>query len=146
MSGQRILIDTGAIYAFVTRTDAHHAAAVGFVRSWLDAKGSFVLGDFVFAETMTLLKARLGTEIALRVGTELRRNSAYSWIHLDAGGERDTWAIFQRFDDKEWSYTDCGLFALARREQISQIFAFDHHFTQMPELEMLPRSDPSNLR
>ncbi len=138
MSGQRILIDTGAIYAFVTRTDAHHEAAVGFVRSWLDANGIFVLGDLVFAETMTLLKARLGTRIALRVGAELRRNPAYSQIHLGEEDERDTWAIFQRFDDKEWSYTDCGLLALARREKIPRVFAFDRHFSQMPGLEMLP--------
>ncbi len=36
MGPPRILIDTGAIFAFVTRTDTHHEAAKRFVREWLD--------------------------------------------------------------------------------------------------------------
>lgn len=143
MSGQRVLVDTGAIYAFVTRTDAHHEAAASFVEGWLEKRGLFVLADVVFAETMTLLKARLGTQIALRVGRELRRNPAYSWIGLGEEGERDTWAVFQRHEDKDWSYTDCAILALARRERVSEIFAFDHHFSQMPEINRLPDIGPS---
>ena len=49
-----ILIDTGAIFAFVTRTDSHHEAAKRFVREWLDQEGIFVLPDIVFAETMSV--------------------------------------------------------------------------------------------
>ena len=138
MGTSRILIDTGAIFAFVTRTDSHHEAAKRFVREWLDQEGIFVLPDIVFAETMTLLKARVGPDVAVRVGRELRQNSAYAWLPVGDDGERDTWAVFQRFTDKEWSFTDCAVLALARREKISAIFAFDRHFLQMPGLERLP--------
>ncbi len=138
MGPPRILIDTGAIFAFVTRTDAHHEAAKRFVREWLDQEGIFVLLDVVFAETMTLLKARLGPESAIRVGRELRQNTAYAWLPVGDEGERDTWAVFQRFTDKEWSYTDCAVLALARREKISVVFAFDRHFLQMPGIERRP--------
>jgi predicted nucleic acid-binding protein len=138
MGTPRILIDTGAIFAFVTRTDTHHEAAKRFVREWLDQEGIFVLLDVVFAETMTLLKARLGSETALRVGRELRQNTAYTWLPVGDEGERDTWAVFQRFTDKEWSYTDCAILALARREKISTVFAFDRHFLQMPGIERRP--------
>ena len=139
MAGQRLLIDTGAIYAFVTRSDPHHEAAKGFVREWLDQQGVFVLTDVVFAETMTLLKARLGSEIAIRVGRELRRNPAYSWRHLGEEGEREAWAIFQRYSDKEWSYTDCSILAVARRERIPAVFAFDQHFLQMTGMRRVPQ-------
>jgi predicted nucleic acid-binding protein len=138
MGTPRILIDTGAIFAFVTRTDTHHEAAKRFVREWLDQDGFFVLLDAVFAETMTLLKARLGPEPAIRVGRELRQNTAYAWLPVSDAGERDTWAVFQHFKDKEWSYTDCAVLALARREKISAVFAFDRHFLQMPGIERLP--------
>ena len=139
MSSKRVLIDTGAIYAFVTRTDPHHEAAKRFIRSWLEEGGIFVLADWVFAETMTLFKARLGTQIALRVGQELRRNPAYSWIALGEEGERDTWAAFQRYDDKAWSYTDCAVWVLSQREKVPAVFAFDRHFSQMPGIERLPQ-------
>ncbi|MFL6198200.1 MAG: type II toxin-antitoxin system VapC family toxin [Thermoanaerobaculia bacterium] len=138
MGTPRILIGTGAIFAFVTRTDIHHEAAKRFVREWLDQEGIFVLLDVVFAETMTLLKARLGPEVAVRVGRELRQNSAYAWLTVGDEGERDTWAVFQRFTDKEWSYKDCAVLASARREKISAVFAFDRHFLQMPSIERHP--------
>ncbi|HEX9940894.1 MAG TPA: PIN domain-containing protein [Thermoanaerobaculia bacterium] len=139
MASPRILIDTGAIYAFVTRTDPHHEAAKRFVREWLRQKGVFVLPDVVFAETMTLLKARVGPEVALRVGRELRQNAAYAWLVLGIEAERETWAVFQRFTDKDWSYTDCAVLALARREKIPLVFAFDRHFLQMPGIKRVPK-------
>ncbi len=134
----RLLIDTGAIFAFVARNDPNHRAAVAFSKSWLDRRGRFVLPDVVFAETMTVLKVRLGSAIALRVGRELRRNPAYQWLPLGDEGELDTWAIFQRFDDKTWSYTDCAVLSIARRLRIPQVFAFDRHFLQMPEIQRVP--------
>ncbi len=134
----RVLIDTGAIYAFVTRSDTHHSEARGFVEALLAEHGDLVLIDLVFAETMTLLKARLGNDIALRVGRELRVNPLYRWMPLGVEGERDTWAMFQQYDDKEWSYTDCALLAMARRLKISDIFSLDDHFEQMPGIVRLP--------
>lgn len=136
---RRAIIDTGAIYAFVTRNDIHHKAAKEFSKHWLDQKGVFVLPDIVFAETMTLLKARLGSQAALQAGRLLRRNPAFDWLALGADGELDTWAAFQRFHDKEWSYTDCAILVMAQREKISKVFAFDHHFSQMAEIERVPQ-------
>ena len=136
---ERVLVDTGAIYAFVVRGDANHVHARRFVKSWLARKGVFVLGDVVFAETMTLLKARIGGDVAIRVGRELRENAAYAWVALGPDGERDTWSVFQRFDDKEWSYTDCALLVLGRRLDVPRVFSFDRHIAKMPELERVTR-------
>ena len=135
---RRILIDTGAIYAFVTRTDAHHTEARTFVRKVLAANSVFVLSDLVFAETMTLLKARLGAAVAIRVGRELRQNPVYQWLALGADSERDTWTAFQRYDNKEWSYTDCALLVLSQRLKIPEVFSFDNHIKQMAGIRRVP--------
>ena len=135
---RRALIDTGAVYAFVDRKDAHHAEAVAFTRTWLAAHGGFLLLDVVFAETMTLLKVRVGTEVALRVGREIRENPTYVWHALGPDGERDTWASFQRYADKDWSYVDCALLVMSSRLRVPRIFAFDRHFTQMPGVVRVP--------
>ncbi len=135
---RRVLLDTGAIYAFVARTDTNHDAAVAFTRRLLAEGSSFVLADVVFAETMTLLKARLGSAFALRAGRELRQNPVYQWMALGFEGERDAWAAFQKYDDKAWSYTDCAIFALARRLRLAEVFAFDTHFDQMPGIIRVP--------
>lgn len=135
---RRVLVDTGAIYAFVVRTDAHHQEAKAFMRDLLSARDVLVLADCVFAETMTLLKARVGAPIAVRVGTELRRSPVYLWTPLGVEGERATWEAFQRYADKEWSYTDCAILVLARRLEVPFVFAFDRHFEEMPGIVRLP--------
>jgi len=135
---RRVLVDTGAIYAFVVRTDAHHEEACALTQEFVSANGVLVLADVVFAETMTLLKARLGAGVAVRVGIELRRNPLYRWTALDEEGECATWEVFQRYADKEWPYTHCALFALARRLDIPQVFAFADHFDQMPGIVRVP--------
>lgn len=137
-AARRILIDTGAIYAFVTRSDRNHAAARSFVEPWLARRGTFVLADSVFAEAMTLLKARLGAETAIRVGTELRRNPAYAWTEIGTDDERETWEVFRKHRDQNWSYTDCNLLVVSRRSGVRGVFAFDHHFSQMNGLERYP--------
>jgi predicted nucleic acid-binding protein len=129
---RRVLVDTTAVYALVVDGDRHHAKARVALAAVLEAGGQLVLPDVVFSESMTLLRARHGSQVATRVGRELRDASSYHWQALGRAGEALTWEIFQRYDDKAWSYVDCALLALARRMGIQDIFAFDRHFDQMP--------------
>jgi len=94
--------------------------------------------DLVFFETMTLLKQRLGAQIALRVGQELRENPVYRWRTISPELEFATWDLFQKYADKEWLYTDCALLILARDLKVQKVFSFDEHFTQMPGIKRLP--------
>ena len=135
---RRILIDSGAIYAFVVRTDENHPAAVRFISTWLKKPALFVLLDLVFFEAMTLLKARTSADVAVRTGRELRRSPAYHWAALTTDMERETWATFQKYEDKNWSYTDCALFVASKQLKVPDAFSFDDDFTQMPGLRRLP--------
>ena len=134
----RALIDTGAVYALTQTTDRHHREAVAFLRNWVHRKGTFWISDLVFIESMTLIKRRLGSAAAIRIGTELRENPLFAWISLTPELEKETWSLFQDYQDKEWSYTDCELLVLSNRLKISNVFAFDHHFCQMPGMRRLP--------
>jgi predicted nucleic acid-binding protein len=133
-----VLVDTGAIYAFVRATDANHRRAATFIRACLDERTTLLLPDLVFAETMTLLKSRAGPLVAIETGRALRRSPLYRWEPLGPDGERLAWDLFQRHDDKLWSYTDCAVLALAQRHRIGEVFAFDTHFDQMPGLRRVP--------
>ncbi len=135
---KRALIDTGAIYALVSSNDRHHGDAVRFLESWIKHKGIFLLSDLVFIETMTLSKRRLGAATAIRIGQELRENKLFTWVPFTADLEKETWQSFQKYEDKDWSYTDCELLVLSHHLKITDIFAFDDHFCQMPELHCLP--------
>jgi uncharacterized protein len=132
------LIDTGAIYAIAASGDLHHQDASKLLKIWVKEDGIFYLSDLVFIETMTLAKKRLGWDVAIRLGWELRENPIFSWIMLSPALEQETWAAFRSYDDKKWSYTDCELLVLSKKLKITDVFSFDHHFQQMPGIHCLP--------
>lgn len=39
--------------------------------------------------------------------------------------------IFEKYDDKYFSFTDCVSFAVMQEMNIKEAFAFDEHFSQM---------------
>jgi uncharacterized protein len=134
----RALIDTGAIYAITAAGDKHHREAAQFMKNWVKKDGIFFMSDLVFIETMTLVKKRLGPDVAIRLGWELRENPVFSWISLSPALEQETWAAFRSYDDKEWSYVDCELLVLAKKLKIAEVFSFDNHFRQMPGVCCIP--------
>lgn len=138
MNPRRALIDTSAIYAFIYHREEDHLAATAFMQTWFKDGKIFLLPELVFVETMNLIRSRMMPEVAVRVGNKLRHHDSYVWIETTAGLERDTWAIFRRYQDKSWSYTDCHILALARSLQVPRVFTFDSHFTQMPEVQQVP--------
>lgn len=136
---QRVLIDTGAIYALTVQADSHHFEAQTFADQWLSAGNVFVLIDWIFIETMILLKSHHGLGPAVRVGRDVRQSRVYEWVALNPDDEHEVWTVFQKYNDKGWSYIDCGLFVMAQRLRITQVFSFDDHFKQMPGLKRLPK-------
>lgn len=53
---------------------------------------------------------------------------------------RSAWVIFERYADKDWSFTDCTSFVVMERLGITQAFAFDRHFKQFPGVTVVPEA------
>jgi len=130
-----IFVDTGAWFASLIPTDPDHASA----SAWLAGNTSPLLTtDYVIDETLTLLKARGERTRALLLGASFFR-SGVSEIHKIT--ETDfalAWETFERFADKDWSFTDCTSKVVIERLGITQAFAFDHHFQQFGTVEVVP--------
>ncbi len=131
-----MLIDTSALHALNYARDDHHAKALAYFKS-LAGRVKPILTEWVFVETMNLTKARLGPEYAIAFGRQLKASKTFYPLILIDDDKRNTWDIFERYDDKEWSYVDCSLLAVAQRLKIRRIFTFDRHFRQMG-LEVVP--------
>ncbi|GAB4395696.1 MAG: PIN domain-containing protein [Anaerolineae bacterium] len=125
-----VIADTSGLYALVDRNDPHHSRAANFLKAQAGV-GSLLLSNHVFDETMTLVKARLGMQVALQLGLRLRNSRFVEMVIFSAAEEQETWRVFSHYTDKEWSYTDCACLILARQRNIQQAFSFDHHFAQM---------------
>ncbi len=48
-----------------------------------------------------------------------------------------TYAIFRQYQDKQWSYVDCAILAVAQALDIQLVFSLDHHIEQLG-LERVP--------
>lgn len=120
-------MDTSAWYAYARADDPAHAAVKASLREW---EGRLVTSDFVFDETVTLVRVRAGHGAALRVGAALRDPGVVDLVRVNAEDEDDAWAFFQRHKDKAFSFTDCASFALMRRLRLETAVSTDRHFRQ----------------
>jgi len=125
---RRIFVDTGAWYALVDRNDPDHPAARGFFEA---NRLPLVTTNFVFDETVTLFRRRLGWSVACEFGRGLRGSRLTSVVYVTVEDEDAAWTIFRKFRDKEFSYTDCTSFAVMERLKLGTAFAFDRHFAAM---------------
>lgn len=124
-----ILVDSSFLLALVDRDDKHHAEAVDFLTNMGTA--TLLVTSHIFDEAMTLLKARLGSEIAVRTGQQLRRSTLFRLVHVTQEDDEAAWEIFCQYTDKDWSYTDCSCLAMMRKLGVNEALSFDRHFAQM---------------
>ena len=130
-----IFVDPGAWYALVVPEDPNHPVAV----AWFEANREPVgTSDYVVDETLTLLRARGESRRAVEMGRRFF-GGQFALVHFLSDAEvREAWQVFERFSDKEWSFTDCTSKILMERLHISQAFAFDAHFRQFDGVTVCP--------
>jgi predicted nucleic acid-binding protein len=130
-----IFVDSGAWFSSVIATDPDHAAAT----AWLAGNREELLTtDYVLDETLTLLRARAQTHIAVALGAALFAESL-AVLHFCTKDEiLLAWDTFQQYSDKEWSFTDCLSKVVMERLAIRTAFAFDQHFRQFGTVSVVP--------
>ena len=131
---ERLFVDTSAWFAFVNASDPDHAPVSAVLR---EHEGRLVTSNFVFDETVTLCRYRLGHELAARTGAVLR--DEIEVVRVTADDERTAWSLFLERDDKRYSFTDCASFVVMRRLGLTVAVAVDDDFRQ-EGLRTLPES------
>ena len=96
-----------------------------------------VTSDYAVDELLTLLKSKHGDQAAIQAGEAIWSETMSTLVYLEAADIAQAWPIFQRYEDKDWSFTDCASYAVMRRLGISAL-AFDRHFSQMPGIRRVP--------
>ena len=130
-----IFVDTGAWYASLVPTDPDHLKA----GQWLAANHSPLLTtDYVIDETLTLLRMRGERKRALLLGTRFFHNGLAEVHKVTAADLNLAWETFEKFNDKNWSFTDCTSKVVMEQLEIEIAFAFDHHFHQFGTVQVVP--------
>jgi uncharacterized protein len=130
-----IFVDTGAWYASAVPDDDNHQSA----RQWLESNAQPLLTtDYVVDETLTLLKRRGHTPLALEMGEALFTGELAEIVLISEDDVRQAWRTFRQFRDKDWSFTDCTSKVVIERLRVAQAFVFDHHFRQFGSVSVVP--------
>lgn len=126
----RLFVDTSAWFALVDRSDQNHRAAAGFVKQFRVEPVIWHLTDYIVDETATLLRLKLSHCEAVAFLDFLDRSRQVVRSQVTPDLLREAEAIFRRYSDKKWSFTDCVSFAYMDAQGLADVFAFDRNFTE----------------
>jgi hypothetical protein len=136
---ETVFVDTSAFHALQNAGDLREHTDAKRLAQELEAKhAQLVTTDYVLDETYTLLRSVLGHRQAVAFGREIQKGGI-TIVQVDQAVQQEAWAIFSRFADKDFSFTDCTSFVVMRREKIPVAFTLDRHFHQYG-LRTLPPS------
>ena len=119
-----IFLDTSAIYALADRDDSNHPRAKQLFAQAAQPGVTFLLHNYILAESSALLTRRLGRPAALRFLNETKEFKI-RWIdealHQDA-------LLKWKTSPAKVSFVDQVSFMVIREAKTKQVFAFDDDF------------------
>jgi predicted nucleic acid-binding protein len=134
-----VFVDTAGWVACADAADSVHARACAARDAALEAGQALVTTDFVVDETLTLLRFRLGLDVAEAWWHQVDRSRRVRWEHVDAARFEKARQLFFQYRDKDYSFTDCTSFVVMREARLTHALTSDRHFAQMG-FRMLPVS------
>ena len=131
-----VFVDTSAFLAIKNARDARHEEAMTLKERVLRAGRPLVTSDYGLDESYTMIRRRAGHRIAVEFGQELRASQVVRVEFLSPEVIEQAWVLFKRFEDKDFSFTDCTSFALMQKLRLREVLAFDGHFSQAGFVEL----------
>ncbi len=131
---REIFIDTSAWYATEDASDENHAIALLFTEE-IEGKCHLVTTNYVLDEIYTLLLDKIGYTRTVEFKQSIdiiSKLEILTIVHVSESMEKAAWQAFEKYNiDKQWSFTDCTSKVVMEQREITEVFAFDHHFEQM---------------
>jgi uncharacterized protein len=123
----KIIADTSALIAIFFTSEKHHQSVITYLQD--NSAKEIVIIETVFSEFVTWTRARISIAASIELGQLIR--TEHDYIPMDNADHLNTWNTFQKYDDKEWSYTDCSTLVMANKLKIPNVLGFDQHLYQM---------------
>ena len=95
---KRVFVDTSGWYAYARADEPAHDAIRAALERW---EGRLVTTDYIFDETVTLARARLGFAHASRIGETLLDPGVVELVRLLPEDFEDAWTLFKKNKDKK---------------------------------------------
>ena len=126
-----LFVDTAGWVAMADGAEPLGASTRAARDGWLADGGRLLTTDYIVAETLTVLRARLGLAAAEAWWTQIAASQRLRWEMVDPSRADKARAIFFRFRDKAFSFVDCTSFVVMREVRVAEALTLDDHFRQM---------------
>jgi len=120
-----IFLDTSAVYALADKADPNHVAAYTKFGLALKSGETFLLHNYILAESVALLQARLGVQSAILFLNEAK---AFEVEWVDSTLHQEAKEELERIGRRGISFVDCTSFVVMRRRGVQTVLAFDPDF------------------
>lgn len=124
---EQILVDTAYVLALVNERDQYHARAQELAD--LFEGHDLLITDAVLLEIGNAL-ARGFKEQAIEIISYFIESEEVEIFRHSSRIFDKAFALYKKYDDKEWSLVDCISFIVMRERGIKQALTFDRHFEQ----------------
>ncbi len=121
----QLLVDTSAWYSLIDAKDPDHAQVLQALQKY---QNNLLTTNYIADETITLLRYRLGWQYAQQFGELFFTGKLTHTIQVTEQDEKEAWKLFKRYQDKQFSFTDCTSFIIMQRLQISTAITLDSDF------------------
>jgi predicted nucleic acid-binding protein len=114
--------------------EVQHQTVRQIMETTLQAKSHLIATNFILDETYTLVRFRVHHQVSIELHQKIERlivGKLLKVIHITPELEDAAWRIFERYSDKDFSFTDCTSFAVMQLLGLTQALTNDHHFEQM---------------
>jgi uncharacterized protein len=122
--------DTSYWLALELGDDQNHGAALEHWQNLVKTNFAIVTTSYVFDETVTYLNSRNHHGKAVEVGENLLLSPTIELVHIDENLFFEGWTMFQKYQDKRYSLTDCISFIVMKQKELDIALTFDKHFVQ----------------
>jgi uncharacterized protein len=120
-----LFVDTSAFVALADKSDRNHRAAKSFLKLLARERRPLLTSTYIADEAITVVGMSLGHTAAVEVGEAILTSEWCQLMDIDEGLRKDAWAIFRRYDDQTFSFTDCTSFAVMKNLELKEAFTFD---------------------
>ncbi len=129
---EKFFVDTSFWKALIDRNEKQYSSVSKVFAKFEDQPVTMYTTDYIFSETVTLIRMRsgLGNKIAREWGNKVLSSPSVLFYKIDEKLFHRAWAIFQKYQDKEFSFVDCSSFALMEEKKIETALTLDRHFEQ----------------
>jgi predicted nucleic acid-binding protein len=126
-----IVLDSSFLIAYYNTRDVHHAAAARTMVQLIGGKwGQGLLLEYVFLETVTVLRARRDLKVATTVGKTLLQASEIDFVPC-SDIFIDAFDVFCRDRSHDLSFVDAAIVTVARQHSPGFVATFDEDFTAL---------------